>query len=226
MDKRKSPMLFAERALVIGLNMPNRQPFNSVGETFRNSGLSSDDIYKFINNSTAVSNAYVMGIGKQINPKWNLSVDYQISNLSATDDTSFIPTADNPFSVIQQPSTDNAYSLNFHVLGTDVLTKGHTVNALAMRSWDTDSVTHILTLLNGIQINDIRLDLLVMYVNRDQSLMSTTSTSASIRTNYKLSSSSIEAQLTLTDTHTLDKLQGIRNKSLNTSFVLGWKVDF
>lgn len=225
-DRRKSPMLFAERAVMLGLNSPMRQPYGSVGDAFSNSGLSTSDIYKFINSSTSTSNAYVIGLSKQLNTIWNVSVDYQVTNMSAANDTSFIPTEDNPFSLIQQPATSDTQSLNFHALGTDVLVKGHTVNALLMFSDDGASTMYTVTLLNGIQLTNVRFDLLLMYFNRNQLLSVMTSTTASIRANYKLQSSSIEAQLSATDNSTYDKMSSTLSKSSSISLVLGWKIDF
>jgi tetratricopeptide (TPR) repeat protein len=225
-DKRKSPMLFAERSLMIGLNTASKVPYSSVGEAFSSSGLSQSDVYRFINSSTATSTAFVLGVTKQISSMWNLGVDYQVSSMSSAEDITFVPTVDNPYSLIQQPATAETHSLNFHALGTDVLSKGHTVNALVMLSHDDSSNSYIITLLNGIQLSKIRLDALLMYYNRVQQLTTTESTSVSLRSNYRLTNSAIESQIMLTNSKTTDNATSSVMKSLSASFVLGWKIDF
>jgi hypothetical protein len=226
-DSRKSPMLFAERSLLLGLNSPSKLPYGSVGEAFGRSGMSASDIYQFVNKSTATANAYVVGVGKQVNPMWNIGVDYQITNMTGATDTSFIPSADNPFSLIEQPATDTTNAVNFRVLGTDVWTRGHTVNGVLSHSTTgATSEMYIVTLLNGMQFNIIRVDLMVMAMTNTQPFTTTSAMTYSLRSNYRLTSSSIETQLMWTDTSMTDRTSGASTKSASVSLVVGWKIDF
>jgi len=225
-DKRKSPMLFGERAVLIGLNSPDKQPYNNVGDTFNRSGLLPEEIYSFINNSTATSTAYVLGVSRALNDKWTATADYQITNMSATTDTSFIQTIDNPFSLIEQPAANERRALSVQLFGTDIFRKGHNVNLLANRSLSVSDSQQTLTILNGFIINENRLDLLLMYIKNNQLFTVSDTTASSVRLNYRLDKSMLEIQLSATYTITTDILTQDALNSHNYTLVIGWKKDF
>jgi hypothetical protein len=224
-DIRKSPVLFGERALMLGYSTTSLRAYDTVGDAVSRSNYSAGSIYDFINKSTPYSNSFVLGVSKQLNPKWNLNTNIQISNMTETSDTSFIPSIDTPFSVIQTPSTGNIYSTNFQLFGNDIRVKGNTVMAVLSLNQDQISTGRTLTLLDGETFNGWRLDSQLSITQRTQSNASSLSTNLSFKVNYRLGhSSGLESQIGFVKT-TTDAV-GYVYDSLNQVFFIGFKYDF
>jgi tetratricopeptide (TPR) repeat protein len=110
-DKRRSPILFADVALGVGGLNSTKQVYNSVGELLNRSGLSSADIYNYITGTTQIANSYVIGGSYNFPKSWTLTTDFQITNLSATPGFVISPQFD-PVPI--KIGMKNNYSLNFH----------------------------------------------------------------------------------------------------------------
>ena len=224
-DVRKSPVLYGERALMLGYSSPQLKAYDTVGDAVSRSNYSAGSIYNFINQSTPYSNAFVVGASKQLNTKWNLNSNIQISNMTETSDPSFIPSIDMPQSVIQTPSTGNIYGLNFQLFGNDVRSKGNTIMVVLSFSEDKISNGQTLTLLDGETFDGFRLDNQISMTQRVQGTIKTFTTNLSIKMNYKLGlSSSIESQIGLAKTNVDTGFYS--SESINQMFFVGLKYDF
>lgn len=226
-DRRKSPVLFADRALQYGLNTIERRPFLSVSDLLASSSLSSAEIYNFVKTSTPFSTTYVVGVGKQINSRWVLSTDIQISNSSASADPGFIPTLEAPISTIAQPAINDVYTLNFRAYGTTVFRKDDSVNIILSTSADNNTSSKSFTVLDSNSFDNIRVDTVLSVFDRKQQYSDSTTVITSLRLNYKVSNTStVETQVSVAGTNTRDRLQQTNTTVYNQTLFVGWRVDF
>lgn len=130
-DRRRSPMLFADVALGLGGLDPDKQVYNSVGELLNRSGLSSSDIYNYITGTTQIASSYVIGGGINLPKKWTLTTDFQITNLSTTQGFVISPQFE-PVPV--KVGMDKNYSVNFHARGEDFFKRGNDFEVVLNRT--------------------------------------------------------------------------------------------
>jgi len=130
-DKRRSPMLFADVALGLGGLNAEHQVYNSVGELLNRSGLSSSEIYNYISNTTQMASSYVVGGSVNLPQKWTLTTDFQITNLSTAQGFILSPQFD-PVPV--KIGLNNNYSFNVHGKGEDFLYKDNTFEVVLNRT--------------------------------------------------------------------------------------------
>lgn len=117
-DRRRSPILFADVALGLGGLNATKQVYNSVGELLNRSGLSSSEIYNYITETTQVANSYVIGGSYNASKQWTLTSDFQVTNLSTTQGFVISPQFE-PVPI--KVGLKNNYSLNFHAKGENFL---------------------------------------------------------------------------------------------------------
>ena len=215
-DRRKSPVLFANNALILGL-YNSTQPYSSVGEAFRS--VNPDDIYSFIKNSSSDTSSYVVGFSKKLNDKWDLNLDLQMYNMSATDDPNFIPSVYRLTSLIAQPGVGDSYSVNAQFIGTDIQRKGHSMNVILVTMADSVSTARSITVVDGRTYDNFRLDTVGMYYARTQPNNDSTTYMASIRGTWKLGKVSLESQLSLNKTVTTES-------TLSKNVFVGIRYDF
>jgi tetratricopeptide (TPR) repeat protein len=226
-DRRKSPVLFANRALLIGLSGANHQAYDTVAEVLEKSGLSHQSIYQFINETTPYSSVYVLGVNKQITPKWNLSVDAQFSNTTASTDPEFIPSIDMPVSLVAQQGSGRMMTLNAQLYGQNVREKGNSINALVSLTKGAESSGYTLTFLDSTPYKGLRFDTMMMYSKHHTAWNSTGNLTASLKVNYKINErSTFEAQVSLTKTNTQDQQNEISSSAFSQTVFLGWRIDF
>jgi tetratricopeptide (TPR) repeat protein len=162
-DKRRSPILFADVALGVGGLNPSKQVYNSVGELLNRSGLSSSDIYNYITNTTQIANSYVIGASYNL-PKWTLTSDFQVTNLSTAPGFTLSPQFD-PVPI--KIGMKNNYSLNFHAKGEDFLRAGNDFEFVVNRTTGgIDSYFITVSDVYRMGKNNIALTLRDDYVNR------------------------------------------------------------
>jgi hypothetical protein len=227
-DKRKSPVLFADRALQYGMNTPARQPFLSVADIINSATISNADIYNFVKAATPYATTYVAGIGKQITTDWNASVDVQVSNASSSTDIGFIPTLETPVSTIAQPAINDIYTANMRLYGTNIFRKDDSVNIILSSSFDDKTSSKSITILDSNQLeNNVRVDTVLSVFDRKQQYSDSTIVITSLRLNYKVSNSStVETQVSVAGTNTKDRLQNTTTNVYNHTLFIGWRVDF
>lgn len=225
-DIRKSSILFADRALDLGINTPAHMPYLNVANMLSSTTLSNNAIYQYINTTTPTSSTYVIGVDGHITKFWSAAVNIQQTNVTPTIEPSFIPTID---PVIQVQSTGSASnSINLRLTGVDIFNKHSTIDLLASFSADniTDSSAFIATYSKNI--NDVaRIDFLIRHIEKNQPTIITTIDTGSIRINYKCSKSvSVESQLEFNTTVTTDKIVQVASTSYNSTFLIGIRYDF
>jgi tetratricopeptide (TPR) repeat protein len=225
-DRRKSPVLFANRALLIGLSGANHQAYDTVAEVLEKSGLTHQSIYQFINETTPYSSVYVLGVNKQLNPKWNLSVDAQVSNTTASTDPEFIPSIDMPVSLVAQQGSGRTVTLNAQLFGQNVREKGNSINALASLV-SGESKGYTLTVLDSTPYKGLRFDTMLMYSRHKTAWNTTTTLTGSFKVNYKINErSTFEAQVSLAKANTQDQQNETATGSFTQTMFLGWRIDF
>ena len=215
-DRRKSPLLFANNALILGL-YNSTQPYSSVGEAFRS--VNPDDVYSFIKNSSSDSSSYVVGFSKKLNDKWDINLDLQMYNMSATNDPNFIPTIYRLTSLIAQPGVGDSYSVNAQLIGTDIQRRGHSMNVILVAMTDSVSNARSITIVDGRTYENFRLDTVGMYYSRTQPNNDSTTYMASLRGTWKLGKVSLESQLSLNKTITTES-------TLSKNVFVGIRYDF
>lgn len=226
-DRRKSPVLFANRALLIGLSGANHQAYDTVAEVLEKSGLSSQSIYRFINETTPYSSVYVLGVNKQISSKWNISVDAQYSNTTATTDPEFIPSIEMPVSLVAQQDSGRMVTLNAQLFGQNIREKGNSINALISLVKGMDSSGYTLTLLDSTPYNGLRFDTMLMYSKHKTAWNTIGNLTASFKVNYKINErSTFEAQMSLTKTNTQYQQNDTASSGFSQTVFLGWRIDF
>ena len=225
-DIRKSPVLFADRALSLGTTSTTRMPYLTVADMLADTKLSNGQIYQYINSSTPTLSTFVIGIDGPLVKQWTWSANFQQTNITPTTDTSFIPATDTP--IVIQISGAVSNSVNFRLSGIDIFTKHSTLDLLAGLSIDNISTSDTLTAIYTKTINDLgRIDFLYRHLSRDQNTTSTTIDTESVRMNYRYSPKiSLETQLEFNSTTMKDKTSGFSSTAYNTTFLMGIRYDF
>ena len=225
-DIRKSPVLFADRALSLGSISSSRMPYLTVADMLADTKLSNSQLYQYINSTTPTLSTFVIGIDGPLAKQWSWSTNFQQTNITPTTDTSFIPATDIP--IIIQISGAVSNSVNFRLTGIDIFAKHSTIDLLVSLSADNISTSDTLTAIYSKTIVDIgRIDFLIRHMSRDQNTTSTTIATESIRMNYRYSPKiSLETQLEFNSTSMQDKASGSSSNVNNTTFLMGIRYDF
>jgi tetratricopeptide (TPR) repeat protein len=224
-DHRKAPVLFAERSTMLGFGTIDRKPFTSVGDVFANSGLSQDQIYKYIAGSTPMSTTFMLGTTTTLTPKWTLGSDIQVSSISGTS-IDQISTLDLPASITSQAGTGKNTTLNLMLSGTDTWYKGNNLNVITSFMFGGGRGTSI-TVVDNFKYGQMSFELLGRYFVRTQPGLLTTNTGLSVRLNYYFSESlALDTAFSITRTSLLDLLNAANVTSYNQSFYLGVRTDF
>jgi len=213
-DERESPVLFADRGLLIGLDTNNKQAYNSVGDLVNNSHMSTDQIYNFINKNTSIIRTYVIGVNRPLGERWTIAADVQATGMTGTQDPTFVPTPESKVSQLVQNGTGNAYTVDMSLLGENVLKKGNSMSGLISSSHDATTSTFALTGVIGQKFGDQRIDLMIKALKHHQLAIQSDVILSTLRYNRHISDSfALDAEVSLSRTLTVDS---ILNQSLIT----------
>jgi len=150
LERRRSPMPYGDVALGIGGLSPDRQVYNTVGDLLTKSGLTTAEIYSYIEGTTPIATSAVLGISKRINKDWTVTLDLQRTNLSTTPGFNLNPNFD-PIPI--QVGQSNINSVTLHFKGDNVGVKGNSVEVVA-----NDSVgpvkSHFVTIADNYRFNE------------------------------------------------------------------------
>jgi hypothetical protein len=172
-DRRKSPVLYADKALKLGLFTNANLPYNSVAEALLRSGMSRNELYDYIVSETAVSSSFAIGGAIAVN-KWTVGGDIQSATMSGTP---------------SEPQSSIMHSISANVFNPNAI-KGHSFNGILSYSTAEDGV-YSLTMLDSTEVFKIRLDTTIRVTNRENKLLS-------FGTHHKLSNSAfLELQVML-----------------------------
>lgn len=173
-DRRKSPVLYADKALKLGIFTNNNLPYNSVAEALLRSGMTRDELHDYIVSETSVSTSFAIGGAIPIRT-WTIGGDFQTATMSGNQ---------------SEDQSTSARSISLNAFNPTALLN-HSVNAIVSYSTTEDGL-YSLTLLDSTQIKKIRLDTTLRLTNRQNKLVS-------FSTHYKISEKAfLELQLMLT----------------------------
>jgi hypothetical protein len=221
-DRRKSPVLYAERAIYLGLGAVGNQPFLSVGDTFANSGVSADAIYRYISDSTPMASTFVIGTSTRLTDNWVLGTDMQITN-TAPVDLAAIPNLDLPVPLLKQDGSGNSRTYNAILYGTDIYTKSNMITHIVSITTDDLSKLYSLTSVDSFAYGTSRIEVLGKYFMRTQPGITMSSIMTSLRLNAKLSErSSLDTALSISRS----VIRETSTETFTHSFYIGYRVDF
>lgn len=224
LDRRRSPVLYADKALAIGLlKSPDALPYTSVGELVRQSGLTNDGILNYVSRTTPVASTLVLGVSQPIAPRWSLYTDVQSSNIAQTPPPVLVPGMEpEPLPV----SSGVTYSLNSQLVGTNVFGKAGSITAMVSRGIDRASRSGYATLMASDTFNAARVDFTARYDFRSQGLMLTSNWMLGTRLSYHLTpTASLESQLSFSLSSMQDLLLNRSSSTNTTSFYLGGRFE-
>lgn len=224
-DRRKSPILYADQALKLGINHSDKI-YDSVGDIFAHSTLSNEEIYKFIDKTTPISSSYVAGLTKNLSNIWTVSGDVQLTNMSSTYDP-YTST-----SILNISSSGISNNVNLKLIGSNVFDQHDAHQLIFNESKDKVSRRlYSLTIFNGKTFtNGTKLDIINKaytknYVDTGSFVLNQRSyrklaLASSIKLNTKINEdSSIESQYSFYKT--------FRTKEANVnSFFIGYQRNF
>jgi hypothetical protein len=224
-DRRKSPILYGDRALLLGYDSPIQRAYSNIKDII-SAGTSSNQIYDFINQSTGIASIYAVGFTRRINSTWDGSYDLQISNITSNQDPGFTPTLTMPVSTIKQDGSGNSYSVNAMLYGNNVMHSGNTVNGVLSFTRDKSSSSQSLTVLDTHLLDKFRIDLMSKYFHSVRPGVSFDSLTTSFKVNYKFSeNSSVESQYSIVKSKTQDNLNNTDTSSISQTIFVGWRLD-
>jgi tetratricopeptide (TPR) repeat protein len=116
-ERRKSPMPYADSAFRIGMLSQDKRIYHSVSDLFENSGLSSSQVYSYIDGTSQTASSYVLGATRRLGKDWTGTLDVQSTNLSPTREFSI---AEQFEPVPLQVGQKSNYSATFHLKGDNV----------------------------------------------------------------------------------------------------------
>jgi hypothetical protein len=223
LDRRKSPALFAERALVIGQDQ-GRSMYTTVGEVFGTSGYSRETIYDYITATSPVSTAYVVSLSKAISARWTASVNVQGSNFYTPYNQSIIPTVE-PIQAVVAPR--NVYSIGAQLIGNDILSKGNAMHFLGSTSRSPELNMWYVAALDSFSWGKAKIDFTLRADRQSRLLSILTDKSLSARINYKFDGGiSLEAQYSINRAVTVDELMMLISALNSQTIYFGIRYEF
>ena len=226
-ERRKSPVLYAERATVLGFGTSDRVPFTSVGEVFAKSGLTADQIYAYIKDSTPMSSSFAVGTTTPINNRWSVGVGLQVTNIAPVSVGIVMPTLDLPEAVLEQDGSGNTYSFSGSLNGQDILTKSSNLNLILTANKDKVSSSQSVTFANSFDTGKAKYELLSQYLISQRLNAKASSLLLSGRINYSFGERlSLDSAISVVRLMNQDDMTGIRTISYNQTFYIGLRTDF
>jgi hypothetical protein len=224
LDRRKSPLLMSDRALFMGYSSPIHTAYSSIAEL--TGQYSSSQIYSFVAGTTPMASTMVLSVGKKLSDRWDITQDVQVTNLSATNDSTFVPSLEVPTSVLQSPASGDRIGLNTQLYGQNIGNNSNSVNLILSLSKDKVSHSTMVTALDSERFKGFRVDFTGRVLTSTSYNVSRTEVLASVRTNYKVTErTSIEAQLSTSRSTVNDRRAGTMFTSYNKSMFVGIRVD-
>jgi len=216
-DHRKSPMPFADVALGLGVLNQGRQAYGSVGEMMNNSGLTSSDVYRYIDSSTPYASSLAVGGTRTVKKDWTATADFQMTNLSTTPGFTISPQFD-PIPV--QVGQDNSYMVNLHLRGDNVFAKGNSTEYVLSNT--TGAIkSSALTFADSYRFgaeNKSTVSSILRLDSYNRGYGTSKVISGTFRAIYNLGKGDVEAQYS--------KSLTLPSKSSDQNFYIGYRNDF
>ena len=224
LEKRKSPLPFADVALGIGGLSEERQVYNSVSELLAKSGLTGPEIYNYISKTTPdVTNA-VVGTTVNLTKDLSLTTNFQMSNLSTVPGFDLSPNFD-PIPI--QVGQDNIYSFSTHLRKENSFFEYNTTEAVFDNSFGGKKA-FFTTLADSYRFGKNKRNVIsatIRYDSYDQAFTKTKTVYGILRLLYSVGNGVFETQYARVFVLTPAPESGYTLNS-NQNFYLGYRYDF
>jgi tetratricopeptide (TPR) repeat protein len=224
-ERRRTPMPYGDVALTLGEYSLDRQYYNSIGDLLLKSGLTSNEIYNYISQSTPIATSAVVGVRKKISKNWEVTADAQSTNLSTIPGFNLNPNFE-PIPI--QVGDKQNYSLTAHLKGENILLPNNSIEFAANDSTGGRKSSYI-TFADNFKFGDknrnsISTVLRIDTVNEDYGKIDTLS--AILRGFYSITDHTVlEGQYSQSLTKTRSSLYN-NPTDKNQNFYIGFRHDF
>jgi hypothetical protein len=227
-NRQKIPLLLSDQALLLGTAYGRN--FSTINDLISYTGLTPQQIYKFVTSSSGNLSTVVVGTSTQLTTKWNVGADAQSTNIATPQNLNISDVASQVLAaqpVQLQLASFSTYGINFHLRGNDIFVKTDNVAAILNYSIGGQTTSYGLTLDLGYPFYGARTDLLGRISKTQQPFVVSYSLYLALRLNWKINEEwSLDSQTALAYTTTEDSLQGTSAQSYNKSIYLGIRNDF
>lgn len=225
-ERRKSPSPYADVALGLGGLSPDKQVYNSISDLLTKSGLSSSDIYNYVEHGTAVATAAVFGATNQFAKNWTMTADFQVTNLSTLPGFNLTPQFD-PVPV--QIGQSNSYSASLHFRGDGFLDQANVIE-IVMSNSSGARKSYFLTTADSYKFGDNNknsVSLLARLDAFDQGYTKIKTVTGIFRVLFAISQNSI-VEVQYSRALTYEPLLIVSNSAYSTgqNFYIGYRYDF
>lgn len=233
-DHRKSPILYADTALQAGNSVSTLGGpglfATRIRDLLHNPRFSDNDIYNFVKDLTAESDMVMLGVTKQVTPRWQLGGDARVNQTSSTEGI-FIP-ADATYDAVDIPVQKRSgyiYSYTLQAIGNSVLIKDDSTSLMANFINDPTYNAQNYSVSNSFTFRERwRTDTSLSYYHELRNTdVKTWKITPSIRLNYRLKDNvSFEAQYTFDRTRTYEPDTNTKSGSTRQSLFMGYRWDY
>jgi len=224
-ERRKSPMPYGDVALNLGALSLDKQTYNSVSDLIGKSGLTTNEIYTYISQSTPIATSAIIGAREKISRNWEATIDAQVTNLSTIPGFNLNPNFD-PIPI--QVGDSKNYSLTAHLKGDNIFLKNNNIEFVVNDSTGGQK-SSFFTVADNYKFGDKSknsISTILRYDATDATYGKMSTVSAVLRGFYALSDKGIlEAQYSRSLTKTNNTLF-LNPDNTNQSFYIGYRYDF
>lgn len=221
-DQRKYPVLYGDRALMLGFNRPEAMAYRTVGEAFAQSGLSSSEMYHFVDKATPTGIIEVVGLSKAFNSNWSVYGDLQRTNVSSARDPTFVPSELIPESRVDTAGSGTTTIKNLNINSNNLWSKTDQTAIILSRTDDTRGSSNAVTGMVSQGVGDFRVDLTARYYTRSENTTAHTEVLTQVvRASYKMNKS-VNTEIQFNTTSTKNDVGSTANQFV----VIGVRADF
>jgi tetratricopeptide (TPR) repeat protein len=224
-ERRRTPMPYGDVALNLGEFSLDHQYYNSIGDLLLKSGLTPNEIYNYISQSTPIATSGVVGIRKKISKNWEITVDAQSTNLSTVPGFNL---NSNFESIPIQVGDKNNYSLTTHLKGENLIVPNNNIE-FAINDSTGGRKSAYFTFADNLKFGDKgknSISTIIRYDSVNENYGKIDTLSAMLRGFYSISNHTVlEGQFSKSLTKTKDSLYN-NPANTNQSFYIGFRHDF
>lgn len=209
-DRRRSPILFMEPALALGLNTNLGRSYTSVAELLRYR-VSSDDLYSLVKDASGTSTIAVLGMQYAFSKSWRVAMDVQLFQL----------TGSTSLSDFSNYSGSKARALNVQLYNGDLF-------GLILNHTRSETIqSRVINLINTTTIGSVKFFTSFRWYYQYTANQRIVTYTPIIRVIYKMDEElSFEGQYSIDRIHTTDYYYQTIDTTTNPVFFVGVRVDF
>jgi hypothetical protein len=224
-ERRRTPMPYGDVALNLGEFSLDHQYYSSIGDLLLKSGLTPNEIYTYITQSTPIATSAVLGLREKISKNWEITVDAQSTNLSTVPGFNLNPNFE---SIPIQIGDKKNYSLTTHLKGDNVILPNNSVE-FAINDSTGGRKSSYVTFADNLKIGNggrNSISTILRYDSVDENYGKINTLSAMLRGFYSIGDHTVlEGQFSKSLTKTKDSLYNTPANT-NQSFYIGFRHDF